>query len=50
MTSHVAYYSETASDDLKRKAMEHIIDVVRDKKAPANLMNKDVIGKARFEK
>ena len=50
MTSHGAYYSETASDDLKRKAMEHIIDVVRDKKAPANLMNKDVIGKARFEK
>lgn len=50
MTSHVAYYSETASEDLKRKAMEHIIDVVRNKKAPMNLVNKDVLGNARFEK
>lgn len=49
MTSHVAYYSETASDDLKTKAMEHIINVVRYGRTPNNLVNKDVLGKARFE-
>ncbi len=50
MTSHVAYYTEDASIDLKRKAMEQIIDVVRNGKPPVNLVNKDVLGRARFEK
>lgn len=49
MTSHVGYYSEDASDDLKRKAMEQIVSVVREGKPPKNLLNKDVLGQARFE-
>ena len=49
MTSHVAYSSEDANTDLKRKAFEQIVDVVRYRKAPHNLVNKSVLGKARFE-
>lgn len=50
MTSHTAYYTDEASRELKRKVMEHIISVVRNKKAPENLINKEVLGRARFEK
>ena len=50
ITPHCAYYSESSSIDLRRKAMEQIVSVVRNKEAPANLVNKDVLGHARFEK
>ncbi len=50
MTPHSAYYSEDSCDDLRRKTIEAIVDTVRAKKPPKNLVNKDVIGHARFEK
>lgn len=50
MTPHCGYYSEDASNDLKMQVVEQIIETVREGKPPANLLNKDVLGKARFEK
>ena len=50
MTPHSAYYTEDSGDDLRRKTIEAIVYTVREKKAPKNLINKDVLGRARFEK
>lgn len=50
MTPHSAYYSEEANEDLRRKTIEQIVEVVRNKKPPHNLMNKEVLGKSRMEK
>lgn len=50
ITPHSAYYTEESCKDLRRKTIETIIHTVREKKAPKNLMNKDVLGRARFEK
>ena len=49
ITPHCAYYSESSSVDLRRKAMEQIVSVVRNKEAPRNLVNKDVLRHARFQ-
>lgn len=50
VTPHTAFYSEQSVRDYRVKAMEQILAVLCDKKAPKNLLNKDVLGKARFEK
>lgn len=48
MTPHSAYYSENACDEVRVKAMEQILEVLEQKKAPKYLLNKDVIANARF--
>lgn len=50
MTPHCGYYSEDASKELKKQVMEQIVETVREGKPPKHLINKDVLGKARFEK
>jgi D-3-phosphoglycerate dehydrogenase / 2-oxoglutarate reductase len=50
ITPHSAYYTEESRNDLRRKTIEAIVYTVREKKAPKNLINKDVLGRARFEK
>lgn len=50
MTPHSAYYTEDSSKDLRRKTIETIVHTVREKKAPVNLINKDVLGRARFKR
>lgn len=49
MTPHCGYYSEDASTDLKTQVFEQIVETVRDHNPPKHLLNKDVLGKARFE-
>lgn len=49
MTPHCGYYSEDASADLKTQVFEQIVETVRDHNPPKHLLNKDVLGKARFE-
>lgn len=49
MTPHSAYYTEDANDELKRKVIQQIVDVVRTSKKPTNLLNTQVIGKSRME-
>ncbi len=49
MTPHSAYYTEDAGDDLRRKTIEELVRVIREKKVPKNLINKDILGKARFQ-
>lgn len=50
LTPHSAYYSEDSCDEVRQKAITQIVDVLVNKKAPAYLVNKDVLGHARFEK
>ena len=50
MTPHCGYYSEDASANLKRQVMMQIVEVLGEHKQPKHLLNKEVIGKARFEK
>ncbi|MDR0884899.1 MAG: C-terminal binding protein [Clostridiales Family XIII bacterium] len=49
MTPHVAYYSEESLVQCRIDAMKQIIEVLKDKKLPSHLVNKDVAGKARFQ-
>jgi D-3-phosphoglycerate dehydrogenase len=49
LTPHVAYYTEESSLELRRKSLEAICAVLLDKQPPVYLLNKDVLGKARFE-
>ena len=49
MTPHCGYYSEDASADLKTQVFEQIVETVRDHNPPKHLLNKEVLGKARFE-
>lgn len=49
MTPHCGYYSEDASADLKTQVFEQIVETLRDHNPPKHLLNKDVLGKARFE-
>ena len=50
MTPHCGFYTEDASVSLKTQVMEQIIDTLRTGEPPKHLLNKDVLGKARFEK
>ena len=49
MTPHEAYYSEEANEDLRRKTIGTLVEVIREKKVPTHVINKDVIGKSRME-
>ena len=50
MTPHIAYYTEESRKDLRRKTIEAIVKTVRERKAPEHLINKSVLGHARFER
>ena len=49
VTPHTAFYSEQSLVEMRYKAMEQVITVLADGQAPKNLVNKDVLGRARFE-
>lgn len=50
MTPHVAYYSEDSLVECRIQALQQVIEVLIEKKLPRYLVNKDVAGKARFQK
>ncbi|MDR3295362.1 MAG: C-terminal binding protein [Clostridiales Family XIII bacterium] len=50
MTPHTAYYSEESLVQCRIDAMKQIVEVLEGKKLPSYLVNKDVAGKARFQK
>ena len=50
VTPHTAFYSEQSMADMRVKAMEQVLSVIRDEKAPSNLLNKNVLPNARFLK
>jgi D-3-phosphoglycerate dehydrogenase len=49
ITSHVAFYSEDSVVRCRTQALEQVVDILENRKLPAHLVNKDVIGKARFQ-
>jgi lactate dehydrogenase-like 2-hydroxyacid dehydrogenase len=50
ITPHIAFYSEGSMIDMRAKALNNVLAVIRDKKYPATLLNKDVEAAARFQK
>ena len=50
VTPHTAYYSIDAEMDIHKINMTDILTVLEKHELPANLLNKDVDGKARFQK
>jgi D-3-phosphoglycerate dehydrogenase len=49
ITSHVAFYSEDSVVRCRAQALEQVVDILENKKLPAHLVNKGVIGKSRFQ-
>ena len=49
-TPHVAYYSVESDRALREINLADILEVLENRRAPQDLINRDVIGKARFER
>lgn len=50
VTPHTAYYTDEAEQDIHRINMNDMLTVLEKKEIPANLVNTDVAGRARFQK
>ncbi|GEM_PF-2014983 len=50
ITPHTAYYSVESEQDIHKINLLDILDVLEEKKLPKNLVNRDVAGKARFQR
>ena len=48
ITPHTAFYSEESMRDMRIKALQQVLMVLQEKQAPSNLLNPDVLSRARF--